>query len=516
MSAAMPKPGSISSADVQLTSTMAAVDATPRGEDTPMRIVLLGDFSGRGGQRAPGLADRKPMRIDRDNFEDVLAKLSVMLTLSGSKDMPWTFRFRELDDFQPDRLFQQVQGFEALRELRADLRNPKKFAKAAEEMRGWSAAKPAAPAEALAEPSEPARVLSRAEQGDILDQILAETQAPPQKAVSFPGGDWQAYLQKIVVPHLLPKIDYAEQAELEAVVNEAAAAPMRALLHHPDFQAVESAWRAAHFLTRRLETDAHLQLYLLDITKAELAADLTASDDLSKTQMCRLLVKQPVGDPPWGVVAGLYTFDDSRADMDLLARLALLAQGAGAPFLAEASCRLVGCSSLAQTPDPEDWKPLDAEAQQRWERLRGRPEAAYLGLALPRFLLRLPYGKDTTPVEEFDFEENPAGADHEGYLWGNPAVACAYLLAESFLRRGWNGDAGCVREIADLPLHVYQDDGESRIKPCAEVLLGDEAMEAILDKGLMPLLSVRDRDTVRVPRFQSLAEPATALAGQWT
>ena len=145
-----------------------------------------------------------------------------------------------------------------------------------------------------------------------------------------------------------------------------------------------------------------------------------------------------------------------------------------------------------------------------------RAEAAYLGLALPRFLLRLPYGKDTSPVEEFDFEEMPAGSDHDGYLWGNPAIACVYLLAESFLRRGWNFHAGSVREITDLPLHVYQDDDESRIKPCAEALLGDEAMAAILDKGLMPLLSVRDRDAVRLARFQSLTCPATPLGGRWS
>jgi predicted component of type VI protein secretion system len=144
------------------------------------------------------------------------------------------------------------------------------------------------------------------------------------------------------------------------------------------------------------------------------------------------------------------------------------------------------------------------------------PEGSYLGLVLPRFLLRLPYGKDTSPVEEFDFEELPPGSDHEGYLWGNPAVACVFMLAESFRRRGWDFRAGTVREIADLPLHVCRQDGESRIMPCAEVLLGEEAMAAILDKGLMPLLSVRDRDVVCLARFQSLAELATPLAGRWS
>jgi type VI secretion system protein ImpC len=499
---------------------MGTVEAVPRGNETPMRIAVLGDFSGRGTQRPPqtasSVAERKAIEIDRDNFEQVLAKLGVKLALpvSGNADTALTLRFAELDDFHPDRLFQNVSAFEPLRDLRSDLRNPSKFAKAAERMRNWSAAP--SPTESPPEPCEPKRDLSRAEQADILDQLLAETQPSPQRAVSFPGGDWQSFLQKIVEPHLLPRIDDAEQAELVAVVNEAAAVPMRALLHHPYFQAIEAAWRAVHFLTRRLDTDAHLKLYLIDITKVELAADLRSNDDVSATGLYRLLLKQNVGGPPWGILAGLYTFDHSAEDVDLLGQLAKLARRADAPFIAEGSCRLVGCSSLAQTPDPEDWKPLDAEAAQRWEALRRLPEASYLGLALPRFLLRLPYGKDTSPVEEFDFEEVAKAATHEGHLWGNPAIACVYLLAESFRRRGWNAQAGTVREIAELPLSVYQDDGESQIKPCAEVLLGDEAMAAILDKGLMPLLSVRDRDTVRLARFQSLTDPATPLAGRWS
>ena len=110
----MPKSGSLSNSEVRLTSTMAAVEATPRQEDTPMRIALLGDFSGRGSPRASQLANRKPIRIDRDNFEQILAKLNVTLALplADSTDPALTLHFRELDDFLPDRLFQQVQGFE--------------------------------------------------------------------------------------------------------------------------------------------------------------------------------------------------------------------------------------------------------------------------------------------------------------------------------------------------------------------------------------------------------------------
>ncbi len=302
---------------------------------------------------------------------------------------------------------------------------------------------------------------------------------------------------------------------METVVKEAAATQMRALLNHPDFQAVEAAWRAVHFLTRRLETDSQLQLFLVDVTKAELADDLASSDDLRATAIYRALVEQS-GRRPWGILTGLFAFAPDAEDVDLLGRLGRLAQRLGAPFVAEASSRFLSCSSLAQTPDPEDWTAMDPEAEQRWQALRQRPEAAYLGLALPRFLLRLPYGKNASVVEEFDFEELPEGASHDGYLWGNPAVACTYMLAESFRREGWNFNEGLIREITELPLHVYQEDGEGRIKPCAEVLLGERALVAMLDRGLMPLLSVRDRDAVRVVRFQSLAASPTPLAGRWS
>src|SRR5262249_47555022 len=115
----------------------------------------------------------------------------------------------------------------------------------------------------------------------------------------------------------------------------------------------------------------------------------------------------------------------------------------------------------------------------------------------------------------FDFEEMPAESPHEGYLWGNPAVACVYLLAEAFSRYGWNFRPGVIQEISGLPAHVYQEDGESQVKPCAEVLLTRRAMEKILDLGPMPLLSLQGRDAVQLARFQSLADPVTSLAGRW-
>ena len=211
------------------------------------------------------------------------------------------------------------------------------------------------------------------------------------------------------------------------------------------------------------------------------------------------------------------TFGPNRPDVLLLGRLAGLARRAGAPFLAAGDPRFLGCDSLAAAPDPEDWRPEtgDPAGREAWEALRRHPDAAYLGLALPRFLLRLPYGREDDPIESFDFEELAPDAGHEGYLWGNPAFLLAELLGRSFSRSGGAMRPGEINEVGGLPIHVSGGAARPRAVPCAEVLLSDRAAEIILDGGLMPLLSLRDQDVVRLGRFQSIADPSAPLAGRW-
>jgi type VI secretion system protein ImpC len=108
-----------------------------------------------------------------------------------------------------------------------------------------------------------------------------------------------------------------------------------------------------------------------------------------------------------------------------------------------------------------------------------------------------------------------APPEHESYLWGNPAIACAYLLGEAFTRFGWAMRPNAVRDIDGLPAHAYQHDGEMHLKPVAEVLLTDEAGEMLLDRGFMPLASMKNSDRARLVRFQSIADPAAPLAGRW-
>jgi type VI secretion system protein ImpC len=177
-------------------------------------------------------------------------------------------------------------------------------------------------------------------------------------------------------------------------------------------------------------------------------------------------------------------------------RFAALARSAGAPLIAGLAPDVVGLTGA-------------------FAELRRSPDARWLGLALPRFLLRLPYGRESSQTETFEFEEMPEPVRHERYLWGHPAAACAYLLGEAFSRHGWEMRAGMVDTVEGLPLHVYREDGDSRVKPCAEVLLTEEAATLLLERGFIPLLSMKDSDRVRILRFQSVAEPLAPLAGRW-
>jgi type VI secretion system protein ImpC len=421
-----------------------------------------------------------------------------------------------LEDFHPDRLYRHVELFQSLRDLRSRLSDPSTFTAASEELRGWSAARlqePEKSAPAKTTPQSPRP--SNPEQ--LLEQILGGSLPESPSSGTTDSRDWQTYLRRVVEPHLAPKIDYTKQSQMVSMLDEVISRQMAALLHHPPFQALESAWRAVDFLVRRVDTDADLKVYLLDVTKTELINDLEGVDSLRDSGLYHLLVESVTGVPgavPWGLVLGNFTFGQSREDVEFLGRFAKICAKAGVPFVAGANSRILGVNSLAETPDPRSWEP-DHEGNALWQALRRLPEAAYLGLILPRFLLRLPYGKDTNSTEQFEFEETAEGFEHESYLWGNPAFICGCLLAQTYARYGGGFRLGTFQDIEGLPLHTYEERREAEVKPCAEVLLTERALEPILENGLMPLLSFQGRDAVRLANFQSLAYPARTLAGNW-
>lgn len=420
-------------------------------------------------------------------------------------------RFRGLEDFHPDQLIQQIKPLANLGQCRNRLLNPASAAAAAAELEGLLRGGANTPATRVPEPAP-------TESNDALLSRLLERPAgspPSPKPTAASGIDIQGLIRNIVggtavagpSPH---------QAALLSALDAEMTAQLQPILHHPAFQALEAAWRGIDLLVRNFGAEETVKLYLLNVSKAELAEDLKAHEELGQTEICRLLSREG-NELSWAALIGLYSFEDAVEEIEMLGRLAKIAALMGAPLIAGASPRLAGCDSFGEQPDPDDWKRAgNADFREAWQALRELPEAAFLGLALPRFLLRQPYGRASDPIAAFPFEEVPGGLPHEAYLWGNPSVLCGYLLASTFQAEGWEMQPGGYGEVGELPVHRFYQDGETKVKPCAEAWLSERAGEAILEKGLMPVLSIKGRDAVRLVNLQSLRSPTAALAGRWS
>jgi type VI secretion system protein ImpC len=489
--------------------------STPRtarhaAEDQPMRILALADLSGHSAARQDrGLAQRKPLAVDIDNLDQLFAKLAPRLRIDGVDGAPGggpiTLEFASLEDFHPDRLWRSA-AFSDLRALRSELMNPATYARAAAAL----GAPPAAAAETTA--AKPADA-----SGDI-ERLLGRAPSPAAEP-SGAAAAVQRLLRDIVAPHIVHDTT-PQQQQLMAALDAAIGQRMRQLLHHPSFQALEAAWRGVHTLVTGVELGETLQLALLDVSRDELQADLRqCGGDLSGSALFPILCGPETAAPdgvPWSVIVCDFSFGAEGDDVALIAALGALGASAGAPALAAADSAVLGCTSSEGLPEPKTWQPLDAESAARWRDLRRSSVAPWLGLALPRVLGRLPYGKKLDAVESFEFEEIADGARHDTFLWINPAWFLALLVAQGYTQEGWAMSPDRYFEIADLPSYIFKDaDGEVQQQPCAEVLMGEAAGEAALRHGIMPVLSYRGRDAARLLRWQSLAEPPAALSGAW-
>jgi type VI secretion system protein ImpC len=290
---------------------------------------------------------------------------------------------------------------------------------------------------------------------------------------------------------------------------------MNAILHHDDFRRMEAAWRSVQFLVDRTDFRQNIRLSLLNVTKAELAEDLTSEADASRTKLYGHLYSSNLGTyggMPFGAVIGNYEFDTRSADVAVLKSAAAMAAMAHAPFIAAANSKAFGASSFKSLVQrAEDIGELMKGDQFiKWHALRESEDARYLGLALPHFVLRLPYGPDSpVQVRSFNFLE-PAAANDEDYLWGNAAFAFASRLTGSFAQSGWCANIIGPKaggRVADLPVHVYEDDGHEVAKPPVEVLLTNKRDFQLAEAGFIPLVMHKDRDEAVFFSAQSVQKP---------
>lgn len=483
-------------------------------EEPPFHFLVLGDWSGDGQKK--DLSERRPIEIDRDNFDEILQKLNVCLELDLQNDgNVLTFEFKELDDFHPDNIFHQIPLFSDLRDLRRRLAKADTFNSAAREVRGWfdNAETTSNEVEATVRSEN-----SLPNSDNLLDQILSGDFVPSKPQAKH-SSELNKLIGDLVKPHLIG-FDENEQSKLLSAVDKATGDLMRKILHHPKFQELEAAWRGLYFLIRGTDTDVDLKICILNISKNELSDNLKNVSSLADSLPYRWLISETadrLGVEPWAFVCGNYSFSPTVEDVAVLMRMSKIASFADSPFISHIRPEVLGIQSFAESPNNEMWNFSDDTTEGKlWSALRSIPESEYLGLTIPRFLARLPYGSATEPLENFAFEEFINNSIHEQYLWANSGFSCALLLAQSYRANGWEMGQSLKQDIEGLPIHIYKSDGETITKPCAEVVFTQIACEKMMEYGLMPLLSFRNTDRVRLARFQSISNPVTALKGKWS
>jgi type VI secretion system protein ImpC len=289
------------------------------------------------------------------------------------------------------------------------------------------------------------------------------------------------------------------------------------ILHNEDFQSLESAWRGLHYLVNNTETDEQLKIKVFNVSKKDLGKTLkkfrgTAWD---QSPIFKKIYEEEYGQfggEPYGLLVGDYYFDHSPQDVQLLGDVAAIAAGAHAPFIAAGAPTVMQMDSWTELANPRDLtKIFGTPEYAAWRSLRESEDSRYIGLTMPRFLARLPYGAKTEPVEEFAFEEDTSAPESANYTWANSAYAMATNITRAFKMFGWTTQIRGIESggaVEGLPTHTFPtDDGGVAMQCPTEVAIADRREAELARNGFMPLIHKKNSDFAAFIGAQSLQKP---------
>ncbi|WP_324082160.1 type VI secretion system contractile sheath large subunit [Geomonas sp.] len=315
------------------------------------------------------------------------------------------------------------------------------------------------------------------------------------------SGDETARISKTVLDAMIAELD----RKLSRQVDE--------ILHHPDFQRLESSWRALEFLVDRTDFRENNRIEVLNVSKEELIDDFEDATEIAKSGLYKTVYSAEYGQfggKPYAAIIADFQFGHGPRDIKLLQDVAAVASMAHAPFIAAAAPEFFGCDDFTSLPNLKDISSiLEGPQYASWRSLRDSEDARYLGLTLPRFLLRLPYGDDTIPVKTFRYQESVTDSHHR-YCWGNAAFAFATRLTESFADFRWCANiigpqgGGTVQE---LPLHQYQAMGAMQTKIPTEVLVSERREFELAEEGFIALTMRKGSDNAAFFSANSVQKP---------
>jgi len=336
----------------------------------------------------------------------------------------------------------------------------------------------------------------------LLDDILSETKlAPTDEGYEVAKRGVQAFIAELVSPKREgEKVDKALVDALIAEIDAKLSKQIDEIIQHPTFQKLESAWRSLKFVIDRTDFRENIKIELLNCSKEDLLADFEDAPEVPKSGLYKIVYSAEYGTfggRPFGAIVANYDFGPGPQDIALLQKCAAVATMSHAPFLAAAGPGFFGLKDYINLPNLKDLKSLfEGPQYTKWQAFRESEDARYVGLTLPRFLLRLPFGNNTVPVKAFNYEEDVIGK-HDAYCWGNAAFAMATRIADSFAKFRWcpniiGPQAGGT--VENLPLHQYEAMGEIQTKIPTEIVLTERREFELSEEGFIGLTYRKDSD----------------------
>lgn len=353
--------------------------------------------------------------------------------------------------------------------------------------------------------------------GTLLDEILAETRIKPSDEgydVAMRG--IQAFMRNLLEPGRQgEKVDRAAIDTMIAEVDKRLSAQVNEVLHHPEFQKLESGWRSLRFLVDKIEFRENIKLEVLSVEKDALLADLEDSPDLTKSGFYKIVYSNEYGvfgGKPFGVMNMNYDFGPGPQDIELLRKVAAVASMSHCPVIANASPQFFGDTTFKNLPNLKDLKSLfEGPQYARWHGFRESEDARYVGLCAPRFLLRVPYGEDSVPVKSFNFNEDVVD-QHERYLWGYSSNALITRIADSFAKFRWAPNIIGPQSggtVDNLPMHTFESMGEKQNKVPTEVMLTERREFELSEEGFIGLTYRKESDNAAFFSANSVQKPKT-------
>jgi type VI secretion system protein ImpC len=324
----------------------------------------------------------------------------------------------------------------------------------------------------------------------------------------------QAFITELLTPaHAQEKVDKAFCDALIAEIDQKISKQLDVILHDPAFQKLESAWRGLKFAVDRTDFRENIKCEMLNVSKEDLQTDFEDAPELVKSGLYKIAYTAEYGQfggRPYGAIFANYEFGPGPQDIALLQSCAAVATMSHAPFFAAAGPAFFGEKDYLKLPNLKDLKSIfEGPQYTKWQSFRESEDARYVGLLMPRFLLRLPYGQMTVPVKSFNYEEDVVGK-HESYLWGNCSYAMATRVADSFAKYRWcpniiGPQAGGT--VENLPLHQYQAMGEVQTKIPTEVMISERREFELSEEGFIALTFRKDSDNAAFFSANSCQKP---------